>query len=327
MIKIKFKPTKNKFKYPFKTAHGLKEYQESLMVAITYNGLMGIGEAPAISYYPETMETMIGVLQQNAQTIERYAINEPKRFWHFLHHLLPANPFLISALDMAYWDLYTKMKGQSLQEIAELDKNNSLATDYTLGLDTEEEMLKKMADNPWPIYKVKVENEASINTLEKLVEHSNSSFRIDANAAWTFEEAKKFLPRLEAINIELIEQPLAKDNFEESEQLKALTNIPIIADEAFQGMKDLERCAQAFDGINIKLTKCSGLSPALDIVQEAKKKGLKLMLGCMNEAEQGTYMTAQIGHLFDYIDLDGAHLLDIPLKKLSYVRGLLQWEN
>jgi len=72
----------------------------------------GFGEAPAIVYYDVTVEKMIEDLESKRAMVEKFALTDPARYWHYLHHLFPNNPFLVSALDMACWDLYGKMKGQ-----------------------------------------------------------------------------------------------------------------------------------------------------------------------------------------------------------------------
>src|SRR5664279_5482032 len=86
--------------------------------------------------------------------------------------------------------------------------------------------------------------------------------------------------------------------------------IPLIADESCVFEQDVEKCRGLFHGINIKLTKCSGLTPALRMIETARKLGMKVMVGCMNESSIGS---AAIGHLLpllDYVDMDGILLLD-----------------
>ena len=99
-----------RFKYPFTISSGTKTHQPTLIVGIEQFGLTGYGEAPAISYYHMPVEKMIADLELKKPVIEKFAFTEPSRFWHFLHHLVPDNPFLVCALDMAAWDLYGKLQ-------------------------------------------------------------------------------------------------------------------------------------------------------------------------------------------------------------------------
>ncbi|MEZ5046634.1 MAG: dipeptide epimerase [Chitinophagaceae bacterium] len=324
MLKIQFKTITTPFKYSFQTAHGVKNEQSALLIAITYNQYTGFGEAPAIHYYTETIENMKETLLSKIEALAHYSLNEPERFWHFCHHLFPNNPFLVCALDMAYWDLYAKMKKKYMYELWNLKWEDIPLTDYTIGIDTADVMIKKIKENPYPIYKIKVANEEHIEILKQIRKVTQATLRIDANAAWTTEQAISFLPILKELQIELIEQPLAKEKWEGMIALKKASSIPIIADESCVREEDVKKCAAYFDGVNIKLTKCRGITAALRMVQEAKFCDLKVMMGCMNETEIGTYAIAQFLPLLDYVDMDGPLLLDIPvLKRLRYENGLV----
>lgn len=328
MLDIKYKQISTEFIYPFTTAHGLKTHQPALMVAIGFRGLMGIGEAPAIHYYNVTVESMIDELLKKVSILSRYAFTEPDRFWHFCHHLFPTNPFLVCALDMAYWNLYAKFNGKKIYELWGLDWNSPKPlTDFTIGLDSTEVMLKKMNENPWPIYKVKLASREDLEKLRALRSNTDAILRIDANAAWSVDDALFLLPEMEQLGIELIEQPLAKDNWEGMKEIKNKTQIPFIADESCVSESDVATCAGYFDGINIKLTKCSGLTPAKRMIEEARKLDLKVMMGCMNETEIGSEAIAHFLPLLDYVDMDGPLLLHTPpLQTLRYSQGVVEWK-
>jgi L-alanine-DL-glutamate epimerase-like enolase superfamily enzyme len=298
------------FEYPFTISKGTKTHQHSLIVELTWGpGIKAYGEAPAISYYDITVEKMQEDLELKRKFIESFSFTDPKRFWHFLHHLYPSNPFLVSALDMAGWDLHGKMSNKPLYEIFNLDPNNSPATDYTIGIDTIDTMLKKIDAHPAPIYKIKVGGDDDLEKLIQIRKHTESIIRIDANAGWTFDQATSYIPVLKDLNIELIEQPLAKNDFEGTAKLQAMSEIPIIADESCVGISDIEKCKNIFAGINIKLTKSSGITPALEMIKKARNYNMKVMLGCMNESTIGTSALGHLAPMVDYLDADGPLLL------------------
>lgn len=323
MLSVQYKKQDTPFKQPFTTAHGLKTHQPALLLLLKSGPFSGMGEAPAIHYYPETVDSMIASLEKSMPVLSRYAITEPDRFWHFCHHLFPNQTFLQCALDIAYWNLYSMSQRKSIREIWNLSNDETgPLTDYTLGMDTPEVVLEKMKAFPWPIYKVKVASRSDVDTLRKLRAETNAVLRIDANAAWSFDDAVALLPELQALNIELIEQPLAKDNWDGMKALKALSTIPLIADEACVQEHDVARCAEGFHGINIKLTKCGGITPARRMIDDARSRNLLVMMGCMNETEIGCVAIAQFLPLLDYVDVDGPLLLDVPpLKALHYDAG------
>src|SRR5687767_15462222 len=99
---------------------------------------------------------MISDLEAKKSFVEKFAFMDPERFWHYLHHLFPANPFLVCALDMAGWDLFGKLKNQPLYKLWNLDPTLAPVTDYTIGIDSVETMVSKMKEKPWPVYKIKV---------------------------------------------------------------------------------------------------------------------------------------------------------------------------
>src|SRR5687768_6950836 len=177
-------------------------------------GIKGYGEAPAIPYYNVSVEKMIAVIDAKKTFIEKFAFTDPERYWHYLHHLLPNNPFLVCALDIAGWDLWGKMKRKPLKEFWQPSMPQTPLTDYTIGIDSIEKMVEKMQEKPWPIYKIKLGTDNDVAIIESLRKHTDSIFRIDANAAWAADEALKKINIFKDLGVEFIEQPLAKDDWE-----------------------------------------------------------------------------------------------------------------
>lgn len=329
MLQIKYKSISTPFHHPFTTAHGVKTHQAALLVAITFNGITGFGEAPAIYYYQVTVDSMIEELLTKIEILQRYSFTEPDRFWHFCHHLFPNNNFLVCALDMAYWNMYAAMKRKKVNEIWQLNTEHKVITppltDYTLGIDSTEMMIAKMLEKPWPIYKIKMSKREDIEIIRALRQHTNAIFRVDANASWSLEDAIYLLPLLKECGVELVEQPLAKDAWDEMHTLKAQSVLPLFADESCVLESDVKKCVGCFDGINIKLTKCGGITPALRMIQDACSLHLKVMMGCMNETEIGSVAIAQFLPWLDYVDMDGPLLLDVAaLKQLKYDDGVVE---
>lgn len=308
-MKVSYKTFELPFKYPFTISKGSKTHQPTLVVELEYFGFRGYGEAPAISYYNIPVEKMVADLEMKRTFIEKFSFSDPERYWHYLHHLFPQNSFLVCALDMAGWDLYGKMRKQPLYRLWGLDTANAPLTDFTIGIAPVETMIKKMQEQPWPVYKIKVGTENDIETVAALRQHTNAVFRVDANAGWDLETAIVKIPQLQELGVEFVEQPLAKDNWEGMKVLFRQSPLPLIADESCVHESDVEKCAGHFHGINIKLTKCSGITPARRMITNARSLGMKVMIGCMNECSVGTAAIAQLAPLLDYADMDGPLLL------------------
>ncbi len=309
-MKLNYSSFNLPFQYPFTISNGrTKTHQPTLIVSLSLANYTGYGEAPAISYYNITVEQMIADLERKKQFVEKFALTDPERYWHYLHHLFPNNPFLVCALDIACWDLFGKMKGMPLYKLWNTEWKNIPLTDYTIGIDTIETMVEKMKSKPWPIYKIKLGTDDDIEIVTELRKHTNAIFRIDANAGWTLDEAVLKIPILSQLGVELIEQPLAKDSLDGMKILYKESALPLFADESCVFENDVEKCLKHFHGINIKLTKCSGITPALRMIKKAKELNLKVMMGSMNECSIGSAAIANFLPQLDYVDMDGPLLL------------------
>lgn len=309
-MKVFYKPYNLAFRHPFTISNGrTKTHQPTLIVQLEHLGRVGFGEAPAITYYNIPVEKMVEDLERKKLFVEKFAFTEPERWWHYLHHLFPANPFLVCALDIAGWDLYGKIKGKPLNQFWETTQPQPAITDYTIGIDTIEKMVAKMQEKPWPVYKIKLGTENDIAIVEALRKHTDAVFRIDANAGWKAEEALEKITAFKNLNVEFIEQPLAKDDWDGMNWLYDKSPLPLYADEACVAENDVEKCHNHFHGINIKLTKCSGLTPALRMIKRAKELNMGVMVGSMNESTVGSAAIAHMAGLIDHMDADGPMLL------------------
>ena len=328
MLRVNYKSFHFPFEFPFAISKGVKTEQSSLIVALQMGPVLGLGEATAIPYYEVTVENMIALLEKNRAVIERYALIDPERFWHFLHHLLPENNFLIAALDMAAWDIWAQMKRQPLWQLLGLEWKDIPLTSYTIGLTAPEEIAERVRQKTWPVYKLKVGSPQDLPVLETLRKHTDAQIRIDANEGWSFETAQALYPHLKRLQIELIEQPFQRDDRDALKRFRELCDIPLIADEACRTEADLETCISDYDGVNIKLSKCGGITPARRMATRLRQAGKKVMLGSMCENIVGATALAHLLPLADYADIDGPLLLkEQPASGISYDAGKMILPN
>lgn len=327
-MKLNYRSFNLPFRHPFTISKGTKTHQPSLVVELELGPFRGYGEAPAISYYNITVDQMITDLERKKTFVEKFAFTDPERYWHYLHHLFPANPFLVCALDMAGWDLFGQMKQKPLYRLWNTDFDKTVLTDFTIGIDTIDKMVEKMLEKPWPVYKIKLGTPADIAIVEALRKHTDAVFRVDANAGWTTDEAMEKIPLLAKMNVELIEQPLEKNNWDGMKLLYESSPLPLFADESCVFEKDVEMCAGHFHGINIKLTKCSGITPARRMIAKARELNLKVMMGSMNETTIGSSAIAHFIPQVDYVDADGPLLLEKDIATgLQYNNGEVKPAN
>jgi len=211
---------------------------------------------------------------------------------------------------VAAHDLWGKCLGQPLWKLWQLDSRQGPESDYTIGIDTIERMIAKLHEFPdWPSYKIKLGTAEDVAIVRALRGQTAAPFRVDANCGWTVEQTLANAAELKPLGVELIEQPLPADDWSGARRLFEASPLPIFADESCVVQSDVDRCRGHFHGINIKLQKCGGLTPARRMVQRARELGLQVMVGCMNESTVGISAAAQLLPLLDFADLDGAALL------------------
>lgn len=327
-MKVQYWSYSLKFRHPFTISKGTKTHQPTLIVELEHLGIKGYGEAPAIAYYNIPVEKMIGDLESKKVMVEKFVFTDPERYWHYLHHLFPQNNFLVCALDIAAWDIYGKIKKKKLYDLWGGDITKNPICDYTIGIDTIDKMVSKMKEKPWPVYKIKVGTPDDISIVKALRKNTDAVLRVDANAAWDLETALKLIPQLKKLGVELVEQPLAKDNWEGMKVLYKESSLPLYADEACVFEQDVEKCKDHFHGINIKLTKCSGITPARRMIHQARGLGMKVMIGCMNESTVGAAAIAHLLPFIDHVDMDGHLLLEEDLATgITYDFGKISYSD
>lgn len=307
-MKIQLEKYTLHLKHTFSISRESHDFQDTLIVGLSLDGKTGYGEATSNSYYGNTIESMMAEITAIEKEIAVFKLTSPEVFHSFLVSKGLSN-FTICALDLAAHDLYGKLLGKPLHEIWGTSIDTYPTTNYTIGIASLDEMVAKMKETPWPIYKIKLGTDNDVAIVKELRQHSDAIFRIDANCAWTAKETIINAPLLKDLGVEFLEQPLKADDWEGMEQVMHQSVLPIIADESCIVESDVEKCALHFSGVNIKLTKCGGLTPALRMINKAKEMGLKVMIGCMTESSVGISAIAQLLPQLDYVDMDGALLL------------------
>jgi L-alanine-DL-glutamate epimerase-like enolase superfamily enzyme len=296
-------------KHTFTIAHDSRDVQQTLIVELEDEGFYGYGEATANLYYGVTVEGLIEVLESLRPQIETYELNSPAGFWAAMSPYLQAHPFAQCALDVAANDLHGKKLGKPLYQLWGLKPEKCPITNYTIGIDTIEKMVEKMKEMPWPLYKIKLGTRDDMAIVRELRRHTDAVFRVDANCAWTAKETIENARVLKELKVEFIEQPLKRNEYEAMREVMRYSALPIVADESCLAESDVAKCQGYFHGINIKLTKCGGLTPARRMISEARQLGMRVMIGCMTESSVGISAIAQLLPLLDYVDMDGALLL------------------
>ena len=227
-----------------------------------------------------------------------------------------------AAMDLACCDRIARKSGVPLHTLLGLPHPQVLPTSYTLASDTPEAMAQMASQlAAYPILKVKWGNGDDMARLKAIrAARPDARIRVDANASWNRLKALEWLGQLEGLGLELLEQPLVKEDIGGLGWLQKQTSIPIIADESVQTEEEVKRlAASGVAGIKLKLMKLGGLIPALRILRLAQGLGLRIMLGSVMETSIGVSAVAHLSGAAEWLDLDSLLLLsNNPFKGAEY---------
>ena len=313
-MELTLSPYRLELAHTFSISRESHDFQDSLVVSLSHKGKTGYGEATSNAYYHITSASMAKEIGAHKVAVESHLFLNPTVFYSFIKKLGLSN-FSLCALDLAAWDLYGKILQKPLYQIWKTKLDHYPTTNYTIGIDSIDKMLAKMKEKPWPIYKIKLGTKEDVAIVKALREKTSAVFRVDANCAWGVQETIDNGVALKKLGVEFIEQPMAAAEWEGMKRVYEKSVLPLMADESCLVPEDVSKCVGHFHGINIKLTKCGGLSPALKMIQEAKSLGLKTMVGCMTESSVGISAIAQLLPQLDFVDMDGAMLLKNDIAK------------
>lgn len=302
---------------PFRLSYGVSETRRSFWVRLPHDE--GWGEAAIPPYYGVSDDDMIATWAEAAARGAPFP-HDPEEIdaWIGASGPAPAR----CALDLALHDRIARQRRQPLWQLLGLPPPPVLATCFTIAIAEPEEMAQQAAAvAQYDTLKIKLGSDDDIARLAAVrAARPNAKLRVDANAGWTPEEAITLIERIQRFDLELIEQPVRRDDVAGMGYVQAHTSTPIVADESCQSLADVVALAHAgVQGINLKLMKAGGLGPGLRMARRAKELGMRVMLGCMIETSIGVTAMAHLAGLADWLDLDGPLLIaDDPFDGLRY---------
>ncbi|MEA2076422.1 MAG: dipeptide epimerase [Candidatus Marinimicrobia bacterium] len=320
-------------KYKFGISRETRTVQKTAIVEVMDGDISGYGECVANhKYYKFTIEMIREDIANISNILSKIDVLDvtPDKIWSMLNDELKHNPFAQCALDMALYDLWGKKQGKRTYELWNLDPGKNPVTDYTIGIDETDIMIKKMKEfDDWPVFKIKLGTNRDMEIMRKLRTNTSAVLRIDANCAWTAKQTIDYSHKLKDMGVEFIEQPMTADASPEDMKKVFLNSVlPVIADESCISEEDVDKCAGYFHGVNIKVVKCGGLTPARRMIDRARELGMNVMVGCMTESTVGVSGIAQLLPLLDYVDMDGPLLLAKDIATgISVDKGVVHYSD
>ena len=304
---------------PFEIAGQIMVDLPLLLVELTdRNGHVGRGEAAGVDYDGETLASMRVQIESVAERLNTATTQT------VLAALLPRGGAR-NALDCALWDLQAKRSGVPAWVSAGLQPMRPQLTACTIGLGSIADIRRRARTlSSVPLIKIKVDGTRHVDWISVVREEApQARLVIDANQSWTRELIESLMPELLTLGIEFIEQPVRRGQDDTLDGLRS--PIPIVADESCTDRSSLQALVNRYQGINIKLDKCGGLTEALALARNAQALGLDVMVGNMCGTSLGMAPAFLVAQLARWVDLDGPLLQreDRP-DAMRYVNGTVE---
>ncbi|SHG82167.1 enolase C-terminal domain-like protein [Chryseobacterium sp. OV279] len=314
-MRISWEIKELKLKETFSIAYGNYDKREALLVELSYLNCKGYGECVAIDYYQIDLKKFIARLKEIKTLLENQTIIHPSEFFTFLS-TMNLHSFLLSALDCAYWDLFGKLENKSFIELNTIPSDHLVESSITISVADINDQIRKIENSSWNRFKVKCKG-LNHENIEKLL-RLNLHIALDSNASFTDQDCLWLQENEMIAQFSYLEQPRPVGNYK---ILNKESPANWMADEDCQDFNSLEELLPYYKSVNIKLMKCGGLTPALEMIRKAKELGYKVMIGCMTESTVGISAGCVLAGLTDFADLDGANLISNDYASGNYVEN------
>jgi L-alanine-DL-glutamate epimerase-like enolase superfamily enzyme len=310
-LHMKFFPYELKLAHVFTVASYSRTTTPDVQVELEWEGVTGYGEASMPPYLGQSVETVTNFLNK----VDLSQFNDPFKMEDILSYvdsLSEGDGAAKCAIDIALHDLVGKLLGQPWYKLWGLDPAKAPSTTFTIGIDTPDVVKEKTLEavGKFNILKVKVGLDTDVEMIETIRTVTDVPLAVDANQGW--KDRSKALDEifwLKEHGIVMVEQPMPKEQLDDIAWLTERRPLPIFADESIQRMKDIPSLVGAYNGINIKLMKCTGMREGWKMANMARALGMKVMVGCMTETSCAVSAAAQFSPYVDFADLDGNLLI------------------
>lgn len=315
-MRLTYSPYELTLRHVFTVASFSRSTTPDIQVRLEYDGYVGYGEASMPPYLAKelgTVDSVTDFLGRAAVCLECFA--DP----FMMEDILTAIDFLDmgnaagkAAVDIALHDLVGKMLGQPWYRIWGLNPSLAPSTTFTIGIDTADVVRQKTREcaEKFNILKVKLGRDNDKEMIQTIRSVTSLPIAVDANQGWKDRRyALDMIQWLAEQGVVMVEQPMPKEQLDDTAWVSQHSPLPVFADESIQRLRDIDRLKGAFTGINIKLMKCTGMREAWKMVNTARALGMKVMVGCMTETSCAVSAAAQLSPAVDFADLDGNLLI------------------
>lgn len=320
---LRFIPYELQLQHTFTLANSSRKTTPDVLTSIEFEGVTGYGEASMPPYLGESIDSVTRFLS----SLNLGQFHDPFQMDDILAYvdsMIPGNCAAKASVDIALHDLVGKLMGQPWYKIWGFDPANTPNTSFTIGIDTKEVVKQKTAEaSQYKILKVKLGQANDREMIETIRSVTDTPLCVDVNQGWTDKnKALEMIHWLKEKNVVFVEQPMPKTAIDDMAWLTENSPLPTIADEALQRLPDVLKAKGVYNGINIKLMKCTGMREAHKMLTLARSLDMKVMIGCMTETSCAVSAAAQLSPKTDWADLDGNLLIsNNPYKGMQVING------
>ncbi len=331
-IRILAQPLKVNLKSTFRHAGTERNEGESVWVKATRDGITGYGEGCPRSYAAgDELKPSVQWVQENFSNgnISFHTLDDVKNWMKDNESLIDQFPSAWCAIEMAMLDLFSQEKNCSVE--AMLGMNNCKRQgSYTAVLGDDKKwkyttIVDQYLVRGFSDFKIKLngnlerdrEKIAILKDLCKQHGTSDVRIRIDANNLWS-GRPEEAITHLKALNVSVfaIEEPVGPKDVLDISRVSSDTGLPVILDESLCKLSELSLYKNVPGKFiaNIKISRVGGLIRSLKMIEEIKKLGWPLIIGChvgetslltraalIPAAAAGENLIAQEGAYGDYL--------------------------
>lgn len=322
-LSLSFVPYNLQLHHVFTLANSSRKSTPDVLTRLEFDGIVGYGEASMPPYLGESIESATRFLS----SLDLSQFHDPFQMDDILQYVdsvMPGNPAAKAAVDIALHDLVGKIMKQPWYKIWGFNPANTPNTSFTIGIDTPEVVRQKVIEAaPYKILKVKLGLATDHEMIETIRSVTNKPLCVDVNQGWTDRvKALEEIYWLKENGVVFVEQPMPKTAIDDMAWLTQNSPLPTISDEALQRLPDVMKAHGVYNGINIKLMKCTGMREAHQMLTLARSLDMKVMIGCMTETSCAVSAAAQLAPKADWADLDGNLLIDNnPFSGMQIING------
>jgi L-alanine-DL-glutamate epimerase-like enolase superfamily enzyme len=326
MLNWQLEPITLELKYTWKISRNSSNTKTNFVVHAHFGKWKGMGEVAPNIRYQETPEN----IAEGFDTFIKAGgnnVHDLIELESLLNSLLLPNA-LRYGIESAYIHMLCHAEKTSIFDFFGLKKITQTPTSFSLPIMELKEMEAFYMEyqlHRFSQIKLKVNSENMIDCIKSVSSFCNKPLMIDANESYTHpDDFLKDCRLLSKLQIEFMEQPFPAANADAYIYAKKHSPFLFMADESICANADFDLLSQQFDGINMKLMKAGGYLNGIRILNEAKNRNMKTMIGCMVETTLGISSAMYLCAGVDYVDLDGFLIVkNEPYKLLAENNGVL----